>query len=479
MKRCWCRFTSTLALSALVLGVCRAQAQDRSSDYIETYQQQALEIYRTSIGFRTATPYGQVPIMANYLAEKFLAGGFADEDVHILPFTQEDGEETAALIVRYKGDGSFREEPILLIAHMDVVEALPQDWERDPFMLVEEDGYFFGRGTSDNKFGMTMLTSTFLRLKAEEFRPSRDLILGFTGDEETTMRSTRGIVTTYRDLTDAEFALNTDAGGGVLDEHGDPVSYLLQAAEKSYATFELTIRNPGGHSAQPRADNAIYELANVLRKIESYRFPVRFNSATQRYFDLASATRTGELGQAMRRFAADPDDEAAADILYDFPAQAGITRTTCIPTMLSAGHADNALPQSATATINCRIFPGIEISEVSDTLLRLGDNPQLEIELADNSAVGLASPLRDDIMDAVQRTVSSLYPNVPIIPIMSAYFTDAAETRAAGIPTYGVSGLFIREEDEFQHGLNERVPVRSFFGALEFWPKLLKDLTGQ
>lgn len=466
-------------LFGLVLFSYGAAAQDRSSDYTEPYQQQALEIYRASIGFRTASPYGQVPAMANYLAEQFRAGGFADEDIHVLAFTQESGEETAALIVRYEGDGSLDAAPILLVAHMDVVEALPEDWEREPFTLIEEDGYFFGRGTCDNKFGTTMLASAFLRLREAGFQPGRDLILAFTGDEETTMTSTRAIVTTYRDLTDAEFALNADAGGGVLDERNEPVSFLVQAAEKTYATFELTVRNPGGHSAHPRDDNAIYELAAALRNIEGYRFPVRSNSTTRRYFEVASGTRTGELGDAMRRFASDPNDQAAADILWRYPLQVGYTRTTCIPTMLDAGHAENALPQSATATVNCRIFPGEQISEVAATLTRLAGDPEIEVKLLGNPTAALDSPLRQDVLDAAQVAANRLYPGLPVIPIMSPYGTDATEIRAAGIPTYGVMGLFAREEDDFTHGLNERVLVRSFFAALEFWPTLLRNLAGR
>ncbi len=251
----------------LTFGV--VQAQDRSADYTEPYQLRALEIYRTSIAYRTAESHGQVPALANYLAEQFRAGGFANEDVHVLPFTQPDGEETPALVVRYRGDGSSGSKPILLVAHMDVVDALPQDWERNPFQLTEENWYFFGRGTLDDKFGTTMLTATFLRLKAEGFQPTRDFILAFTGDEETEQATTRALVTTHRTLTDSEFALNADAGGGVLDENGNVVSYQVQAAEKTYATFELTVRNPGGHSSLPRADNAIYELAHALEKIES------------------------------------------------------------------------------------------------------------------------------------------------------------------------------------------------------------------
>lgn len=454
-------------------------AQDSSADYARPYQTRALEIYRTSIGFRTAATHGQVPALAAYLADQFRAGGFPDEDIHILPLELDNGEEVASVVVRYRGDGSSGKKPILLVAHMDVVDALPQDWERDPFTLVEEDGFFFGRGTFDDKLGTTMLTATFLRLKAEGFVPTRDLIIGFTGDEETGMLSTRGLVTTHRELTDAEFALNADAGGGTFGSAGEAISYELQTSEKTYATFELTIRNPGGHSSLPRTDNAIYELATALKKIEAHRFPVMTNETTRQYFEATARVTDGEVGDAMRRFARNPDDAEAAEILAGEPGHVGITRTTCVATMLSAGHAENALPQSATATVNCRIFPGVEVSDVQATLARVADDDELEIRVLGEPLPSPASPLREDVTAAVAAAVESRYPGTSIIPYMAPYGTDGKEIRAAGIPTYGVTGLFIKPEDVFAHGLNERVPVREFFGALEHWYVMLTDLAGR
>ena len=415
----------------------------------------------------------------NRLSAQFRAGGFADEDIHVLPFVTSEGEDTAALVVRYRGDGSSGEAPILLLAHMDVVDALPEDWERDPFTLIEEEGYFFGRGTLDDKFGTTMLTSTFLRLSGKGFQPTRDLIIAFTGDEETEKVTTHGLVTTFRDLTDAEFALNADAGGGILDDSANAVSYLLQAAEKTYATFEITTRNPGGHSSLPRSDNAIYELAHALENIEAFRFPVRSNEITRRYFEATGRARSGDLGRAMRQFAANQNDGEAADVLYSNSAQVGFTRTTCVVTMIRGGHAENALPQSATATVNCRIFPGSEVSEVQATLQRVVGDDQVQISVLGDPSPSLASPLREDIVAAVTAAVNAVHPGTAIIPFMSSYSTDGLEIRAGGIPTYGTMGLFIREDDEFSHGLNERVPVRSFYSALEFWHVLLTELTGR
>lgn len=453
-------------------------AQESSAAYTDPHQRRALEIYRTLIGHRSAAGHGRVPAVAEYLAERFRAGGFPAEDVHVLPLTLPDGEETASLVVRYRGDGSSGEEPVLLLAHMDVVDALPEDWERDPFTLVEEDGYFFGRGTLDDKFGVATLTSTFLRLKEEGFVPTRDLVVAFTGDEETGMLTARALVTEHRALTEAAFTLNADGGGGVLAEDGRPRAFLVQASEKTYATFELTVTNPGGHSSTPRTDNAIYTLAHALERLEAHRFPVRVNDATGRYFEATSRITEGEVGEAMARLAEDPDDERAAEVLWHEPEQVGITRTTCVATMLRAGHAENALPQSATATVNCRIFPGVEVSEVRETLRRVaGDS--VRITVLGEPLASPASPLREEVMEAVAAGVERIRPGTPIVPYMAPYGTDGKEIRRGGIPTYGVMGVFMKESDQFAHGLNERVPVRSFFDALEFWRAVLEELAGR
>ena len=470
--------TALAAVTLLLIGPTLAAAQDSSADYTQPYQRKALQIYRTIVGYRSAATHGQVPAVANYLADRFRDGGFPDQDIHVLPFLVESGEETAGLIVRYRGDGSSGERPILLLAHMDVVDALPQDWERDPFTLIEEDGYFFGRGSFDNKFGITMLTATFLRLKAEGFVPTRDLVIAFTGDEETGMTSARRMVTTHRALTDADFALNADGGGGSIDEDGNPISYGIQTSEKTYATFEVTVTNPGGHSSTPRTDNAIYELASALKNIEAYRFPVMVNDATRLFLRETAKITPGEVGAAMARLADNPDDSQAADVLWHEPGKVGITRTTCVATMLRGGHAENALPQSATATVNCRIFPGVEVSEVLATLERVAATPTLEIRVLGAPKPSPASPIREDVVQAVTAAVEAQYPGTPIIPYMAPYGTDGLEIRAAGIPTYGVSGLFIKDSDQFAHGLNERVSVRGFYGGLEHWYVMLNRLAG-
>lgn len=464
----------TLAVCLLTSGAALAQGQ--SSSYTKDYQQEALEIFRDIIAMRTAVGHGNVPAMTEYLAQRFRDAGFDDEDIHVIPMVVSNGEEVASLVVRYRGNGLAGKKPILLLAHMDVVDAIRSDWVRDPYTLIEEDGYFFGRGTYDNKTGIAMLTATFARLQREGFTPTRDLIIAFTGDEETTMENIQSLVTEHRHLVDAEFVLNSDAGGGYRDHDHEAVSYLMQAAEKTYVTYELTIRNPGGHSSLPRADNAIYELAAVLKNIEAYRFPSRINEVTQGYFQGMSTLVDGELGEAMGAFAQNPGDLEAQAVLETYPTEVGSMRTTCIATMLKAGHAENALPQSATATINCRIFPGVPAAEVEAQLIGAAANPALEIRTVYEPNEGPVSPLREDVTSTVGNAANEFYGDVPLISKMSAGATDSQYTRMAGMPSYGVMGLFMRPEDKFAHGLNERVPVDSFFTALDYWHQVLTEL---
>ena len=471
-------FQTALVTMIVVLCCPAAYSQSMSAGYTADYQRTALEIYRHIISVRSAAGHGNVPEVANYLADRFRDGGFDDADIHVLPQTLSTGEETASLVVRYEGNDSSGREPILLIAHMDVVDALPEDWERDPFTLVEEGGYFFGRGTLDDKFGITTLTATFLRLKTAGFVPNRDLILGFTGDEETGMETTRALANDYRELTDAEYVLNADGGGGLLDHNGKAMAFMVQAAEKTFASFDLTIRNPGGHSSLPRPDNAIYELATVLKNIEAYTFPTQTNDITRGYFEKSAAVTPSPVGDAMKRFAANPGDQEAIAVLRQSPLQNSVTRTTCIATMLSAGHAENALPQSATATVNCRIFPGVAVDDVRASLIEVAGNAALEIEIRREAISSPASPINEEINAAVTKAVHNQHPDIPIIPYMAPYGTDGKEMRLAGMPTYGVMGLFIKEEDEFAHGLNERVQVDVFFAALEYWHDMLTDLAG-
>ena len=454
---------------AVLLGLLIAPADAKAPDSVRA---QARAIFATLIGYQTSEGRGQVPAMVEDLSRRFLAGGFAQEDITVLPHG-----ETASLMVRYRGTGKGG-RPVLLLAHMDVVTARAEDWERDPYTLVEENGYFFGRGTADVKSEIALLTATFLRLKAEGFVPSRDLVLAFSGDEETTMDTTRELAAKAREVFDPDFALNADGGGGLLDtDTGTPRIYYVQGAEKSYATFEIVARNPGGHSSQPRDDNAIYALADALESLQAYRFPVMWNDWTLDSLRALSAVTPGELGEAMRRFTANPRDEEAANALAAQPSLVGRTRTTCVATMLAGGHAENALPQSAVATVNCRIFPGQSLDDVRSTLQRVAGE-KVEVRTVGQPFTSEPSPVREDVMKAVTRAVHAVRPGVAIVPDMAPYATDGSIFRNAGIPTYGVSSQFSKKGDEFSHGLNERITVASFYAGLEHWYVLLKAVAG-
>jgi acetylornithine deacetylase/succinyl-diaminopimelate desuccinylase-like protein len=460
---------SSIAILVAVLLATPGFADDRSSEHA----QKTLEIYRTIIEIDTSKNRGNGPKVAQYLADELLAAGFPAEDIEVVP-----KPPFAALIARYRGALGSDKKPILLLGHMDVVEANAEDWERPPFNLTQDDKYFYARGSDDNKFGVAQLTSTFIRLKKEGFQPNRDLIIAFTGDEESGMTTTRMLAYERPDLAEAEFALNSDAGGGALDKQGHAVTYNIQAAEKTYATWEMTVHNLGGHSSRPRPDNAIYDLADAIVKIEAYRFPVRWSQMTRDYFRVTGEKLGGELGAAMVRFADDPEDEAATDRLALESSYVGTTRTTCVVTMLKAGHAENALPQSATATVNCRIFPGIPVAEVEQTLKDVVDNAEIEFVLLDEPTESPISELREDVVAAVSSAVHSRYPDVPIIPIMASGGTDGMHFRNAGIPTWAVSGLFMDPDEMYAHGLNERVPIDGFYDALDHWSIILRQLAG-
>lgn len=458
---------STL-LVALLMSTTIA-AQKISSDHAR----KTLELYTRLIETDTSKEMGNTPKVARYLADELIAAGFPEEDVEVVL-----RGNLAALVAKYRGNGSSGKAPILLLGHMDVVGAKATDWKRPPFKLTSDDKYFYARGSVDNKFGIAQLTSTFIRLKKEGFVPNRDLILAFSGDEETGMTTTRMLAFERPDLAKAEFALNSDAGGGDLSENGKAVVYNIQAAEKTYATWEITVRNPGGHSSRPRQDNAIYDLADAIKKIQSYQFPVRWSEMTLSFFRETGEQLGGNLGQAMVRFANNPKDAAASDRLVKEPSYVGTTRTTCVVTMLRAGHAENALPQSATATVNCRIFPGTSVAEVQRVLQDIIENNEIEFKLLDKPTESPISELRADVLAAVTKAVHARYPKVKILPYMESGGTDGMHFRRAGIPTLAVSGLFMDPDEMFAHGLNERVPIKGFYEALDHWSIILRELAG-
>jgi acetylornithine deacetylase/succinyl-diaminopimelate desuccinylase-like protein len=440
---------------------------------VTPHQAKARELFERVIAFKSIAPGYETPQLADYLAGELRAGGFAAEDM-----LQGRLDETAYLVVRYRGRppaGTPAKKPVLLLSHLDVVPALKEHWKRDPFKLDEANGFFYGRGTLDVKNGVATLVALFLRLKQEGFVPTRDLVLVLTGDEETTGATARKLIDEHRDWVDAEYALNTDAGGGTLDKDGKALSYNIQTAEKTYASYKLSAYNAGGHSSQPRADNAIYELADALKAVQAHRFPVQWSETTLGYFKAMGATTAGPLGAAMRAFAADPRDAAAADELWKHPSYVGATRTTCVATMLRAGHAENALPQQATATVNCRIFPGVTPQAVRDVLQKVVGE-KIEVEVMDEPRYSDASPLREDVLQAVTAAVHARYPGIPIVPIQESGATDGLFFRAAGIPTYGISETFIRAEDQYAHGLDERIPVASFYAGLDHWHRVVRTL---
>jgi carboxypeptidase PM20D1 len=384
------------------------------------------------------------------------------------------------MLVRVPGsDPAAR--PILFSAHMDVVDARPEDWQRDPYKLIEENGFFYGRGSVDNKAGVVALATTILRLQAAGLKPRRTLVFAFVGDEETGLDEAAGTtrrIAAHPWVTGAEYAINTDAGGGILAPDGKPVIYLVQGAEKTYASYQLLATNQGGHSSRPRADNAIYDLAEAVTRIGKHRFPVMSNALTRAYLGAVGKVTPGAEGEALRAFAANPDDQAAADAIWNDPEFVGTTRTTCVATMLDAGHAENALPQKAAATVNCRIFPGTSAEDVRQALVRVVANPKVAVTVMGAPVVSPVSELRPDIEEAIARSIHKRYPGVPLSPYLESGGTDGMIYRTMGIPTWASSGVFIRPEEMFAHGLDERIPVKSFYDGLDHIYDLAVDLGG-
>lgn len=453
---------STLA-GLLACAPCLAETPDRRAE--------ARDIYARVIAFRTAAGRGETHALVAYLTGVLTRAGVPTADVATLDLGTE-----RAMIVRVPGREHGR--PILFSAHMDVVDARPEEWQRSPFELIEEGGNFYGRGTSDNKAGVVALTSTILRLKAEGLSPARDLVFAFIADEESALNTTR-LIAAHPWVKDAEFAINTDAGGGLLDDAtGKPLIYLVQGAEKTYATFELTVTNPGGHSSRPRADNAIYQLAQALLNVQRHRFPVMATPLTRAYLGAVGQAKEGTVGEALRRFAADPTDAAAADALAQAPEFVGTTRTTCVATKLDAGHAENALPQTAKATVNCRIFPGVAVEAVRQALIGAIADAAVQVTAKGSPQESPASEMRPDVMAAIERAVHREYPGLPVVPYLESGGTDGLVYRRAGIPTFASSGIFAKPSEMFAHGLNERIPVKSFYEGLDHIYRLAVDLGG-
>ncbi|HEY0414640.1 MAG TPA: M20/M25/M40 family metallo-hydrolase [Allosphingosinicella sp.] len=446
----------------------------------DPWRAKGLEIYRHAIEIPTVEGRGQVPILAQYLADQYKAAGWAESDIHVLPYEGNPGNQTAALIVRWPAAKPSGKKPILLMAHMDVVEAKPEDWSMDPFKFIEKDGYFYGRGTSDIKEGVAAVTTALLRLRAQGFKPTRDIVVLFTGDEETSGKGAELGATEWLKWTNADFALNSDGGGGGFAPDGRPLGFTLQTAEKTFSMYTFTVRNKGGHSSKPRPDNAIYQLAHALERLEKYRFTPMLNETTRAYFAVREKSEKGPLGDAMRRWLANPNDGEAADLIEADPGEVGLTRTRCVATRLQGGHADNALPQLARATINCRIMPGTEPAAVRDELERVAADPGVVVERTDNQAMSLASPLRPDVVAAYTAAVHKRHPESPIMPEMSTGASDARPFRVAGVPVYGTDGSWgIVPDDMRAHGRDERLPVKAFYDDIDHWVDMVTLLAGK
>jgi len=406
------------------------------------------------------------------LVKRFKAAGFSNEDITALSVG-----DKMALIVRYPGRDRSR-PGIGFMGHMDVVPAKAADWVLDPFTLTEKDGYFIGRGTADNKIGIVGLTATFIKLKKSGYVPDRDLVIIFSGDEETGMTTIQAIADDHKNLLNIEFAFNGDGAGGTLSDTGEPIQFGLQAAEKTYHTIKLTTRNRGGHSSRPRPDNAIYDLMRALAKVEQHRFPIILNDVTKGFFLARAKTETPEMAKALRTIVKNPNDADADKLLSVNILYNATLRTTCITTMLTAGHAENALPQSAEATVNCRLMPGSKAADIRADLMGVIDNPDVVLSFDREAISAPASPLRDDVVAAVRYGLDQDYKGVPIVPIMSSGATDGYRLRGVGIPVYSMSGGFAKVGEANAHGLNENVRVKSFYESLVFWERLIKFASG-
>jgi acetylornithine deacetylase/succinyl-diaminopimelate desuccinylase-like protein len=439
------------------------------------------DIFKQLIEINTTDSVGSTTVAAEAMARRLLDAGFPRSDVVVLGPNARKGN----MVARLHGSGAHK--PVLLIGHLDVVEARRSDWTLDPFQFVEKDGYFYGRGTQDMKSDDAVWVTEFIRLKREGFKPDRDLILALTADEEGGLSNgVDWLIKNHRDLIDAEFVLNSD-GGGVDTANGKPVIISMDATEKLYADFQLTVTNPGGHSSLPVPDNAIYHLADALTRLEGFQFPLELNDVTRTYFERMASVETGQQAADMRAILNHPPDPAAAARLSLDPLQNSTLRTTCVATRLDAGHANNALPQSAKANVNCRILPGHTREEVRQTLVRVFADPKVTVGYVEHSGRVLDSApnaqapppvkLRPDVMNTLDKIAAEMWPGTPVIPTMSTGASDGVYTNAAGMPTFGISGVGIDMNDVRAHGRDERLRVESFYQGVDFYYRYLKALT--
>jgi acetylornithine deacetylase/succinyl-diaminopimelate desuccinylase-like protein len=448
----------------------------------------ARAMFERVINTPTVLGRGKVPEMAQYLADQFKAAGWADADIKIMPYATTDDagtqkDQTAALIVRWPA--LVRGQPnggIMLMGHMDVVEAKREDSTTDPFVMTEKDGYYYGRGTIDMKSGIVGITQALINLKKSGFKPRRDIVVFFTGDEETNGIGAENGAGLWKDTVGkVEYGLNADGGGIGFTANDKPLGARIQTAEKTFAGYTFTVRNRGGHSSKPRKDNAIYQLSHALERLEAYRFEPMLSDTMRAYFAAAAKVDPRPtITSAINRWLADPKDGAAADAIEADETYVGLTRTRCVPTRLFGGHADNALPQLATAMVNCRIFPGVDPNAIKDELTRIAGDPNVIVTRNDDYVASLASPLRADVTAAFTKAVTTVHPGMPVAPEMSTGASDARPFRVAGIPVYGVGGQWVRVPADLRaHGKDERLPVASLDDNVKHWEILVSELAGK
>jgi acetylornithine deacetylase/succinyl-diaminopimelate desuccinylase-like protein len=439
----------------------------------------ARDIFKQLIEIKTTeSGVGSTPA-AEAMAQRLLAAGFDPADVHVIG----PNERKKNLVVRLRGTG--KRKPVLLIGHLDVVEARREDWTTDPFQFVEKDGYFYGRGTQDMKDGDAIMVTTLLRYKREGYRADRDIILALTADEEgSNANGVDWLLKNHRDLVDAEFVLNHD-GSGIMLENGKPKQMDVTASEKVYADFDLAVTNPGGHSSVPPRENAIYRLAQALDKVAAHDFPFELNNVTREYFVRSAQVADAKRAASLRGVLQTPPDPAALAEISKDPIDNATVRTTCVATRLNAGHANNALPQAAHANVNCRILPGHSPEEVRQELVKVVNDPKVAVRYVDsfnNKLVDVAPGVRGysppaprpEVFRPLEKIVAKMWPGAPVIPSMSVGATDGVYTSAAGLPTYVVSGEALERDDIRAHGQDERIGVQSFYRAVDFYYEYLK-----
>ncbi len=474
------RFNSIAILACILPG--QAAWSDAARNDAATHDM-ARDVFQQLVEINTTDSIGSTTTAAQAMARRLLDAGFPADDVAVLGPNDRKGN----MVARYRGRAGSKLRPILIIGHLDVVEAKREDWSTDPFKFVEQDGYYYGRGTQDMKAADAIAVTDFIRLKKEGFVPNRDIILALTADEEGgKSNGVDWLLQTHRGLIDAEFVLNPDSGG-VSTDHGKPLSVEFEATEKLYADYQVLATNPGGHSSLPKPDNAIYHVADALATLEKSPFPFELNSVTREYFGGMAKIETGQTAADLRAILANPPDTAAIERLSRDARYNSTMRTTCVATMLSGGHAPNALPQRAEANVNCRIFPGHSQEDIRLQLVGMFNDPKLAVrykndagELSDHGSDRKAMvppPLRADVMESLRKVAGKLWPGAPVMPTMVTGSSDSIYTMYAGIPSYGISGIAIDRDDIRMHGKDERVRVDSYHTGIEFYYEFLKALT--